>query len=78
MRPVLGNQEKRADEGKGEEHQLYPWAPSAIVMSRFFRHCRLHVHVSMPANPASLDVLRSLVVALERTALSTCRSALSP
>jgi hypothetical protein len=44
MRPVLGKQKKSADDGKGEEHELHPWAPSALVVPGFFRHRRLLVH----------------------------------
>jgi len=51
VRPVLGNQEKSADDGKGEEHYFHLWAPSALVVSRFLRHSRLDIHDSMPVHP---------------------------
>ena len=41
---VLGKEEKNADEGKGEEHQLHPWAQSTLVVRGFVRHGRLLVH----------------------------------
>jgi hypothetical protein len=44
VRPVLGNQEKGAYDGKGDEHYLHSWVPSALFVSRLFRHSRLHVH----------------------------------
>jgi hypothetical protein len=38
--PVLGNQEKRTNEGEHEQPQLNPWSPSAFVVPSFFRHGR--------------------------------------
>jgi hypothetical protein len=42
--PMLGNQEKSANQGKGEEHELHPWAQSALVVPTSFRHGRLLAH----------------------------------